>query len=448
MKKFEGIIEDIKEKIETGELVEGDRLLSINKASCLYDCSKGTVLRAYQQLLSDHYVYVKNQSGFFVAKPFHLSGSPENFFNLATGNTLINDFTLKEAQTSLVQALDNYQYQSLDLSFRGIPSLIETLVKHLTDKKIFIEKEEIFINQGIHQSFVDIIQSFLEKDKYVLIENPTYNYTNQFLKSREISTKWINRSDNGISLTELESLFKHENIQFFYVVPRAHNPLGTNLDKKTIRKIAQLAKKYHVIVIENDYFVEGQKEPLQETILENGRANCIYLSSFSKIMPILRIGYMIVPRNLILGVDQTKQKNYMEGQYPPAMISQAFLEIILKNNLLHRYNHTVSREIITKKKLIDEVTQDWCPEIAQIVPSESGYYSLIKLSKELSVSTLMKQLEKKQIFVSRTEDCFYSQKHPLSHSIRIGIAKINSQDIPFVLESIYETATEIIKKMG
>ncbi|MFW3588785.1 aminotransferase class I/II-fold pyridoxal phosphate-dependent enzyme [Vagococcus fluvialis] len=133
-------------------------------------------------------------------------------------------------------------------------------------------------------------------------------------------------------------------------MPRANNPLGTNLNKKTIRQIARLAEKYQVIIIENDYFLEGQPTPLQETILENARENCIYLSSFSKIMPILRIGYMIVPRNLILGMNQVKQRIYMEGQYPPAMISQAFLEIILKNNLLARYSHTLSTDIKEKKR--------------------------------------------------------------------------------------------------
>lgn len=446
MKKFEFIMEDIKKQIKSGKLVEGDRLPSIATSATLYDCSKGTVQRAYQQLIAEHFLYVKNQSGFFVAKPFHLSGAPETVYNLTTGNTLINEFPLKEAQTSLVQALDNYQYQSLDLSYKGIPSLIKTLQKHLTNKKLFVHEDEIFINEGIHQAFVDIVSSFLKKDKYVLIENPTYSYTNQFLKEKKIPTKWINRTDEGISMTELEAFFKTGDIQFFYLVPRANNPLGTNLNKKTIRQIARLAEKYQVIIIENDYFLEGQPAPLQETILENARENCIYLSSFSKIMPILRIGYMIVPRNLILGMNQVKQRIYMEGQYPPAMISQAFLEIILKNNLLARYNHTLSTDIKEKKELIHQVSAPWQKQYVQVIDSHSGYYSLICFHPNLSITHLIKELEAKDILITDTKNSFFSPDHPLSHSIRMSFAKIEIKDITFVLETIYETAMKLIQK--
>lgn len=70
MKKFEFIMEDIKKQIKSGKLVEGDRLPSIATSATLYACSKGTVQRAYQQLIAEHFLYVKNQSGFLSPNHF------------------------------------------------------------------------------------------------------------------------------------------------------------------------------------------------------------------------------------------------------------------------------------------------------------------------------------------------------------------------------------------
>lgn len=55
------------------------------------------------------------------------------------------------------------------------------------------------------------------------------------LQIHQVSAFGIELSMNGIDLDRLEYIFKHNDIKFFYIIPRFHNPLGhsyTNNEKK------------------------------------------------------------------------------------------------------------------------------------------------------------------------------------------------------------------------
>lgn len=448
MKKYEFIVQDIKKKIDNAYYVEGDRVPSIIEASHHYKCAKGTVIRAYDQLLAEHILYSKRQSGYYIAKPVSFSINPEKVYNLTTGNTYVNYFPLAEAQTSLVQALENYQFQTLNYDLQGILSLLSAIEKHLYNRNIFSSHKQIFLSQGIHQAVVAICQLDWPEHSYVLIENPSYSHMVQYLKSKKIPVKFIQRTDKGLSLKALEALFKEGDIRFFYIIPRNHNPMGTDLDRKQIQAIAALAEKYHVLILENDYFGDAHAHTSYQTIFENARNHCIYLSSFTKIIPYLRIGYMVVPETKTKKVSQMVADYYSEGYFAPAIISQATLEIILKNNLLLKFTEHLRKDVANKKRKIHELTAEWDPKIAMYIPSNSGFYSLICLNSLISIDQLKKELKRKNILVSSTSKCFYSPNHPYSHSIRISIARIDIESLPTILETIYVTSlTLYLKRM-
>lgn len=446
MKKYIKIVQDIKEKISSAYYIEGDRVPSISQAASGYHCSKGTVIRAYNQLLEEHILYVKQQSGFYVAKPVTFSASPENVYNLTTGNTYVNYFPLAEAQTSLVQALENYQFQTLNFDLQGVPSLLTAIEKHLYNRNIFSTRRQIFLSQGIHQAVVAICQLPFPEHSYVLIEDPSYSHTVQYLKKMHIPVKTIRRTKDGLPLDKLEALFKEGNIRFFYTIPRNHNPLGTNLSTKQIQTIAHLAEKYQVLILENDYFGEAQNHSQHQTIFENARENCIYLSSFTKLIPYLRIGYLIAPEAKLGQINQMVADYYSEGYFAPAMISQATLEIILKNNLLLRFTEYFEKELVAKKKAITRLTADWDEQIAWPVPSNAGFYSIICLHPLISIARLKQTLNKQAVLVSDTSQCFYDADHPYSHSIRISVSRIDADKLPYILKTIYETACDLYQR--
>ncbi|MBO0476006.1 PLP-dependent aminotransferase family protein [Vagococcus sp. DIV0080] len=446
MKKYEMIVISIKKQIASGDLREGSKLPSIENGARLFHCSKGTVQRAYNQLLDEHIIYVKKHSGFYVAKAIDLSAIPEDTYNLTTGNTFVNYFPLDKAQTSLVQALENYQYQSLNYELQGVPSLLQAIEKHLYNRNIFTSTDAIFVTQGIHQTFTSLCNLYLNEGDFVLVENPSYSYTVQFLQKHHIPVKLIERTQDGLSLTQLEVLFKSNHIKFFYTIPRNHNPLGTHLNKKQIQAIAALAKKYNVIIIEDDYFSEGGFNSDYQTIFENARDNCIYLSSFTKFIPYLRIGYMITPTLLTKDIRDMIQNYYVDAYFAPAMISQATLEIVLKSNLLHQFTPFFHRNLVEKKMVLNKLTSNWNPNVIQHIPSNEGFYSIMILDTSITIDTLKTELAKKNILVTSTKQAFFDKNHPYINSIRISVARINVEDLPYILDIIYQTACDLYQR--
>lgn len=73
----------------------------------------------------------------------------------------------------------------------------------------------------------------------MLIEQPTY--------FDMIDTLQLNNVTNeGIDFRELENLFQNNDIKFFYITPRCHNPPGHHYTNEEKKEIVALAKKYDI----------------------------------------------------------------------------------------------------------------------------------------------------------------------------------------------------------
>ena len=83
--------------------------------------------------------------------------------------------------------------------------------------------------------------------------------------------------------------------------------------KKSQRKaIAKLAAKYDVYVVEDDYFSDIYLNEKYDPIYSySDFTHVIYLKSFSKIMPWMRVGVSVIPNNLI----DSFKKSYKKIRY-------------------------------------------------------------------------------------------------------------------------------------
>ena len=76
---------------------------------------------------------------------------------------------------------------------------------------------------------------------------------NRLLIAQGLDYQTIERGIDGIDLEELEGHFKTGKIKFFYTIPRFHYPLGHSYSEQDKRTILDLAAKYGVYIVEDDY---------------------------------------------------------------------------------------------------------------------------------------------------------------------------------------------------
>lgn len=447
MNKNEKIINDIKKDIQEKRLHAGDKLPSLKKMMEKYQCSKGTVLKAYETLEKQFIVFSKPQSGFYIADDLYIEPEDQSVYHLETGNPIVNAVSFNEVQQCLNIAAQSYSLRSLDVSVRGVDSLNNVLPHYLEEDGIYASNKNIYLIQGIAQMLTMFCSMpFPNHKDTILIEEPTYSFFIRYLKDMNYPVKIIKRDQNGIHLKELERLFKEENIKFFFTIPRHHNPLGTYYNHRTRQKIMSLAIKYDVYIIEDDYFSHYHQIPKYLPLYYfSNQSHCIYLRSYTKIIPFIRIGIAVVPNDFIATMDKMIHVSYYYSYHMPSLVSQATLEAYIKSEIYRSQAHIITKKIKKKLSLIQKTAKAWNPEIIKLIGANSGYYFVLKLSPKINADFFIQELKRHHIIVASNKDNYYDIAH-YDNSIRLSISRIGLSDLELVLNKIYQLALSIYKR--
>ena len=162
------------------------KLPSIVQLSKTYHCSKVTVLKSYELLCNQHLIYTKPQSGYYVANNPTLEKQESQYYYLNTGNPIVSTTPLVDAKHCLSIAIDQYSKSFLNISLQGVESLHQLLPDFLKKYDIYTKTELIYLTQGITQMLSFLTLTNFNDKNVILIEEPTYSYYVQFLKTQNI----------------------------------------------------------------------------------------------------------------------------------------------------------------------------------------------------------------------------------------------------------------------
>lgn len=440
MKIYKRIAEDIKKYIVSNKAAQGFKLPSIIELSKKYDCSKGSVIKAYDVLIEKHIVYSVPQKGFFVADNLiRNDGNSQGIYDLSTGNPLVSCIPLRDIKDCLNSAVDMYESISLDSGSKGIESVLKIFPELFARSSVYCKSRNIYISQGVLQVLTLLTQmSFPNGNDTILIEEPSYTYYINYLKSSGIKVKTIKRDENGIDLKELERIFKNDKIKFFYVIPRNHNPLGTYLSLNMRKSIMKLAQKYDVYIVEDDYFSDLCEIPHYLPLYYYSEFNnCIYLKSYSKTIPYIRIGAAVIPDSLIDMYEEWMEYSYYHSYNMPSLVSQATFESCIKSGIYDKNVNIINKNMKKILRVFNKVTSEWDTGLVKVIGGISGYYSTLVLDENINIQKLIDNLKKRNVLVSSNINCYYNA-YEYDNSIRLSFARINMDSLKEALSIIYD----------
>ncbi|MCB5084103.1 PLP-dependent aminotransferase family protein, partial [Streptococcus mutans] len=296
--KYHEIFLNIIQQIEDGQLKRGDKLPSIRQLSQVFHCSKDTVQKALSELKYQKYIYPILKSGYYVFEDNHEEEilppiSPSNYHNIA-----YEDFRtcMNETLVGREDYLFNYYHQE-----EGLEELTQSLQALFVDEAIYSKKENIVVTSGSQQALYILSQMIFPNQKeIILLEQPTYHRMNTLVKSQNLPYLTIERGFDGLDFNRLEEIFKQEKIKFFYTIPRLSNPLGLSYSHKEKQTLVELAHKYDVYIIEDDYMADFDRASNVSLHYLDTNDRIIYLKSFSmSLFPALRLGSLILPKKLL-----------------------------------------------------------------------------------------------------------------------------------------------------
>ena len=196
-----------------------------------------------------------------------------------------------------------------------------------------VEPDRVVVTNGSLQA-LQLLARRLAGRGPVLVEAPTYDRPLKLLASGDTEIFALPLDEEGLDIESLEIALKQGlRPAFLYTIPTFQNPTGRTLSKARRRRLVRLARRYDLLLVEDDPYglvrFEGRSLP---TLFElDGGANVVYSSSFSKtIAPGLRVGYLVLPPGLAGEVEAEAAATYIT----PALLPQAVIHEYLCRGLL------------------------------------------------------------------------------------------------------------------
>ena len=264
----------------------------------------------------------------------------------------------------------------------------------------------------------------------------------RFQKTRGINAIGIEMTRDGIDLNYLEKIFRDKPIKFFYTVSRFQNPTGYCYSNTEKKKIVELAQKYDVFIIEDDYMGDlDMKKKADPMYSFDPSGRIIYTKSFSKVLlPGLRLGLVVLPNELVHSF--TKAKFAADIHSP--VLTQGALEIYLNSGMYDAHIEGLRKKYKEKARILKQAFIDYLPSEANFSGAESGFYSTIELPTHVKAEYLVYNLEKNNILVQNANEMFLPP-YRKENMIRISISQIEERKIRKGIKKIAEEICKLLR---
>ncbi|MGE7111127.1 PLP-dependent aminotransferase family protein [Lysinibacillus sp. NPDC047702] len=443
--KYNGIVKDIKNQLANGYLLAGSKLPSVRQLSEKFSCSKNTVIKAYDELEKEHLIFSIPKSGYYVVNEFQQLDNRRTTIDFLSAGPDKNIMPYIDFQHCINQAIDTYKEELFTYSDQqGFYSLRVQLVKYLQSLQVFTEPERLFIVSGSQQALNLLVSMpFPNGKNNILIEQPTYFGFIESANLHSITTFGIDLSMDGIDYERLEYIFRNNDIKFFYIVPRFQNPLGHSYTNKEKKKIVELAEKYDVYIVEDDFLAELDPNTKSDPLFSyNPSGRVIYIKSFSKIfLPGLRIATIILPK--IMSSHFSRYK--FTADFNSSILSQGALEIYLKNGMFQSHIKKIKELYFGKMKHLQEACELLLPNNTLYTKPSSGFYLTIYLPEHVAAKQIVHLLKEQQILVDDASRMFLSE-YKKENLIRLSISQVEDDQIHTGVETLAHCITLIDSK--
>ncbi|WP_419394022.1 PLP-dependent aminotransferase family protein [Cytobacillus praedii] len=443
--KYIEIMEEIKRRLVDGSLIAGSKLPSVRQLTEEFSCSKTTVIKAYTELEKEHLIFSVPKSGYYVVNEYKNKTHANEGIDFLSAGPDKNLIPYIDFQHCMNQAIDIYKEELFTYSDQqGLYSLRVQIVKYLQNLQVFTQPERVVVVSGSQQA-LNLLASmpFPNGKNNILIEQPTYFGFIETINLQQATAFGIELSEEGIDFDRLEYIFRNNDIKFFYIIPRFHNPLGHCYTNKEKKKIVELAERYDVYIVEDDFLGDldpnGKSDPLF-SFDPSGRV--IYVKSFSKVfLPGLRVAAVILPTLMIRNFLRYK----FSADFNSSAISQGTLEIYLKSGMFTSHLKKIKKVYSSKMQILKEACELLLPEDTQFSKPTSGFYLSIRLPENVLAKQVVHLLNEQRIFVDDASR-MYLPEYKMDNLLRLSISQVKESQIKPGIESIAHVISLISRR--
>lgn len=303
---YRKLAERIETAIQRGDLRPGDKLPTQRRIAQHLDLNLSTVMQAFKTLRSKRLVTSRTGSGSFVA-PAWVQGSDQDYPSAPQGPNVLDLTVNRPATQSFLDSLtpllkrlpDDERYFSLqDYQLpNGALWARQAIADWLVSTRVLpdVDVSDLIITQGAQHALACVLQAITRPGDVVLADAITYQGVTALCHTLNLTIRGVEMDDQGMIPDSLDAACRKHNPQALILIPTLHNPTAITLSADRRRKLATIAARHNVTLIEDDVYRWLYDKDLT-TLYALEPENTYYIGGFSKMVaPGLRIGFVLAP---------------------------------------------------------------------------------------------------------------------------------------------------------
>ena len=339
-----------------GRLGPGTRLPATRDVARQYRLSRGTIVAAFEQLRSEGYVEARVGSGTRVAavlpdrlleagrrrhpppaegrsRPLQLSQYSRRVRDLgAADSPRIRAFrtnvpALELFPTALWAQVSARRWRRASTEFlrgcgpMGYPPLQRAVARYLgASRGVVCEPEQVAIVSGVQEALDLVSRLLLDPGDRVAMEDPGYDGAAAVFSALGARIAHLPVDEEGVRVPR----GKRRAPRLLYVTPAHQFPLGTTMSLARRLQLLEWARASGALIFEDDYDGEyrysGRPVPALQGLDRGG--SVLLAGSFSKVLfPSLRLGYLVVPEDLVERFLAAKSTTSRPGLFEQAVLA-------------------------------------------------------------------------------------------------------------------------------
>ncbi len=392
-----------------GRLAPRTKLPSSRLLAAELSIARNTVMNTYDQLLAEGYLEGRTGSGTYVAREL-----PDDLLQVRTtaartaspgrdgralsrrgdvvAATTVNephDFAGPRAFRPGLSALEafpvktwarlwNRQWRrpTLDLLGYGDPAGYRPLREIISDylgaaRGVRCDAEQVMMVAGSQQALDIAARVLLNEGDVVWVEDPGYPGTRGALRGSGAQLVPVPVDQQGLDVSIGKA--RAPDARLIHVTPSHQYPLGITMTLPRRLALLDWAGRSQAWVLEDDYDSEYRYtgQPLAALQGLDTEARVIYVGSFSKILfPSLRIGYMVVPHDLI---DAFVAARALIDRGSPSMEQAVLADFIAEGHFV-RYIRRVRSLYAARQEALVEAAEQELGGLLEVPAKDSGMH--------------------------------------------------------------------------
>lgn len=304
------------------------------------------------------------------------------------------------------------------------------VVELMARRGVRCTEDEVFITSGAQQAMSLLGQLLVSPGDPLVTEELTYDGMVNALRPLQPRVLTVPSDPRtGMDLDALEALLQSgERPALIYTIPEGHNPLGSSMPAEARRRLAALARRHGVPVVEDDAYgllnLEGEAPPAVRSFDPRW---VLYVGSFSKIVaPALRTGWVVAPRDVVERLSILKQGNDLDV----CTFAQRTLSAFLDREAFPTHLSQLRAEYRGRRDAMLAALEAHFPAEARWHAPASGMFVWVTMPPEVDTTALLRRAveEVGVAFVPGKAFCAAGGVRG-GNALRLNFSHVNAEEI-------------------